>query len=82
MKTTKNTTPPLLNCLYAVVAKEKIAYLKFILEGYDGLSTLSTVDIKDGLISLKYFHGFKPELVSLLDSMQDAITRNKLDVKH
>jgi hypothetical protein len=47
---------------YFRVDRSHIAYLRFILEGYDGLATLSTVDAREGIVSFSI-----PE--SLVDDM-------------
>ncbi|MEN8134527.1 MAG: DUF4911 domain-containing protein [Thermodesulfobacteriota bacterium] len=62
--------PPVLASLYARLPLSKIALLKFILEGYDGLATLTTVNRDIGLISLHYFPSCRDELIGLLDSLK------------
>lgn len=44
----------------------KIAFLKFILEGYDGLALLSTVNNNEGLVRLAVPDSRYDELLSLL----------------
>lgn len=41
---------PYLECFQVQIAPERIAFLKFILEGYDNLATLSTIDRNTGLV--------------------------------
>lgn len=38
--------------LYIRVNPKRIAFLKFILEGYDGLALVTTLDRRDGLVRL------------------------------
>ena len=64
---------PVLATLFARIPTKKIAFLKFILEGYDGLAVLSTVDREVGLISLHYFAACRDDLVALLDSLQPEL---------
>lgn len=66
---------PVLAVLFAMIPTGKIAFLKFILEGYDGLALLSTVDRDIGLVSLRYFPACRGELVDLLDSLQSSLAR-------
>ncbi|MCI5133254.1 MAG: DUF4911 domain-containing protein [Candidatus Electrothrix sp. EH2] len=37
---------------YLRIRADRISLFRFLLEGYDGLATLSTVDAKDGLVRL------------------------------
>ncbi|MGV1098937.1 DUF4911 domain-containing protein [Thiovibrio sp. JS02] len=47
----------------------QIHFLKFILEAYDGLAILSTLDRTLGLMELKYPEQLKTDLDALLESM-------------
>ena len=60
---------PDLSELFVTVAPDKIAFLKFILEGYGGLASLSTVDNKSGLLVLRYFPTLSDDLLDLLRSL-------------
>ncbi len=62
--------PAVLATLYTRIPFNKIALLKFLLEGYDGLAILTTVNRDIGLISIRYFPSCRAELVELLDSLQ------------
>jgi len=55
------------------IAPQRIHFLKFILEGYDGLALLSTVDRKLGLVQLYYLPEMKEDLVSLLDTIKPQL---------
>jgi hypothetical protein len=61
--------------LYARIPARKIAFLKFVLEGYDGLAVLTTVNRGLGLVSLRYFPACREELVALLESLQPIVTK-------
>lgn len=37
---------------YFLIETSKISLLRFILEGYDGLAVLSTIDVRNGLVRL------------------------------
>ncbi len=62
--------PPVLAILYTRIPLRKIALLKFLLEGYDGLAILTTVNREIGLISIRYFPSCRDELVGMLESIQ------------
>ena len=65
---------PSLSVLYTRISPAGIAFLKFILEGYDGLAVLSTEDNKSGIVSIRYFPACRNELVNLLLSLQHHAT--------
>ena len=60
--------------IYAHIDPARIYFLRFILEGYDGLATLSTISPKAGMVVLKYPEHARPDLLELLDSMEDKLT--------
>ncbi|MCK4837425.1 MAG: DUF4911 domain-containing protein [Desulfobulbaceae bacterium] len=62
--------PPMLAVLYTRIPLCKVALLKFLLEGYDGLAILTTVNREIGLISIRYFPSCRDELVGMLESIQ------------
>ena len=60
--------------LFVSVARDKIAILKFILEGYDGLASLSTVDNRNGLLVLRCFPSCREELIDILAGLSFPIS--------
>ena len=48
----------------------RIGFVKFILEGYDGLAVLSTADRNSGEITLRYHPGRRETLFCLLNELQ------------
>jgi hypothetical protein len=56
--------------LPARVAPDRIAFVKFILEGYDGLAILTTTDRTSGEIALRYYPARQDELLSLLKELR------------
>jgi len=58
------------------VAHDRIHFLKFILEGYDGLAILSTVDSRQGLVEIRYPHEIESELKKLLYNIGPQIVNN------
>ena len=51
----------------------QVYFLKFILEGYDNLFMLSTVDKKQGVMLLQAAEGTADELDRILDSLRERI---------
>ena len=51
----------------------RVYFLKFILEGYDNLFVLSTIDRKEALVEIQYVAGLEDELGSILEEIGDFI---------
>jgi hypothetical protein len=51
----------------ATVRPDRIGYCKFIVEAYDNLAVLSTVDAGQGIIVLRFSPESRDEVCSLLD---------------
>lgn len=64
---------PRLNKLYAKISPKRIAFLKFIIEGYDNIAILSTVNRDQGLILLRYPKELKKDVISLLENLDKQI---------
>ncbi len=61
--------------LYLTIAPSRFHFLKFILEGYDGLTMLSSVDGKHGIVCLRYPVDSEGILFSLLSILSAKISR-------
>ncbi len=55
-----------LKALYLRIAADRFHYLKFILEGYDNLALLSSIDAAAGVVVLRYPEESEVELFALL----------------
>ncbi len=53
-------------CRYFKVAHRDMVYLKFILEAYEGMNVMSTVDNKSGIIRIAIMAGFEADMDDLL----------------
>jgi Domain of unknown function (DUF4911) len=58
------------------IIPERIHFLKFILEGYDGMALLSTEDAGQGLVEIRYPPEIEKELKQLLHTIKPQITKN------
>ncbi len=58
------------------IRPERIHFLKFILEGYDGLAVLSTVDAGQGLVEIRYPPEVAGDLDQLLNHIHSQIVKN------
>ena len=41
-----------MHTFYLTIRPDRISLFRFLLEGYDGLAVLSTIDVKQGLVRL------------------------------
>lgn len=64
---------PECSVLYIRINQQKIFYLKFILEGYDGLAVLTTEDNATGLVSLHFPETSREDLFILLDTIAEKL---------
>lgn len=52
------------------ISPKRICFLKFILEAYDGLALLSTLDAKTGLVQISYYHSQHDVICSIVESLE------------
>ena len=57
------------------ISPDRIHYMKFILEGYDNLATLSTVNARQGLVEIRYLPESKKDLTDLLTEITSDIVK-------
>jgi len=58
------------------IRPEQISLFRFLLEGYDGLAVLSTLDAKQGLVKLLVPKSRSTELWQLLAAISDDLSPN------
>lgn len=66
---------PRCSSLQLRISPDRIHFLKFILEGYDNLAIMSTVDVRQGLIEIRYPPEGKEDLTDLLTEITSAIVK-------
>ncbi len=59
--------------LYLRISPDKFHHLKFILEGYDNLVILSSYDMKQGIVLLRYPTSLEKDIFGLLSSISSEI---------
>ncbi len=57
------------------IAPDRIHFLKFILEGYDNLAVVSTLDAPAGIVEVRCPEVLEAELAELLSCLDSAIGR-------
>jgi hypothetical protein len=58
---------------YYRIDRRQIAFLKFIIEAYEGIAMLRTVDAKAGIVALHIPPGCEPDTEQLLESLKDQM---------
>lgn len=58
---------------YYQLASRDLVYMKFILEAYEGLSTMSTVDGKRGIVRVQYPLPFAGDMGALMEALSAEI---------
>ncbi len=66
---------------YYRVDKKKIGYIKFIIEAYDGIAVLTTVDSGKGIISLSIPPGCETDIKDLMENLSKRIMIKKYEEK-
>lgn len=61
--------------LFLGIAPARFNFLKSILEGYDGLAVLSSVDGKIGTVRLRYPSESEPLLFELLSALAPGLSK-------
>jgi hypothetical protein len=60
------------------INKKDIAYMQFILEGYEGMVTATTIDKKGAVVKLFVMPHFKDEMEILLNQLSKEIAFEKI----
>jgi len=62
---------------YFRIDRKEICFLKFILEAYDGIATLTTIDARQGIVLLRIAPGCEDEVETILqDLKKDTIIQD------
>jgi len=64
---------------YFKVAHRDMVYLKFILEAYEGMNVMSTVDNKAGIIRIAIMEGFESDMDSLLAELGRGVVMEEVE---
>ncbi len=58
---------------YLRIDRREICFLKFILEAYDGIATLTTIDAQQGIVLLRIAPGCEDEVETILQDLKKDI---------
>jgi hypothetical protein len=70
---------PAMVCRYFKVAHRDMVFLKFILEAYEGMNVMSTVDNKVGIIRIAIMPGFVADMDALLAELGQQVTMEPVE---
>jgi hypothetical protein len=62
------------------VDRRKIAFIRFIIEAYDGLAIVKTLDAESGLVEFQIAPGCERDVESILQDLQQDILMEKADL--
>lgn len=65
---------------YYRVDRRKIAFLRFIVEAYDGLAIVKTLDAESGLVEFQIAPGCERDVETILQDLQQDILMEKTDI--
>jgi hypothetical protein len=63
---------------YFRIRRKDIAYLKFILESYEGLGVLRTVDPRSGIVEVMVPPGMEKDMETVLEGLGDEIPMERI----
>jgi len=63
------------------VDRREICFLKFILEGYDGIATLTTMNARQGIVLLRIAPGCEGDVETVLQDLKKDIIIDE-SIKH
>jgi hypothetical protein len=66
-------------CRYFRVKRRDIVFLKFILEAYEGMNVMSTVDNGAGIIRILIMPGFEQEMEGVLDDLGSQVIMEEVE---
>lgn len=63
---------------YFRVERKRIGYLRFIVESYDGLAMVSTIDASEGIVSLATPECLAAEVDQLIQALKGEMTMSEI----
>ena len=64
---------------YFKIARKDISFLKFIIEAYEGMAVVRTLDSREGMIELMIAPDFEKEVEELLIDLRDEFEIKPID---
>ncbi len=67
---------------YYRVDRREISFLKFILEAYDGLAVLTTIDSKKGIVEINIAPGCEADVKMILQDLKQNVMIENIPSKN
>ena len=64
---------------YFRINRRDIAYMKFILESYEGLGVLRTIDARSGIVEVMVPPGLEKDMEMVLEGLGDEISIDRIE---
>ncbi len=64
---------------YFRIKREHIAPVQFIIEGYEGMSTVSTIDSQEAIIKISIMPDFKEVIENLLGELKNIYRLEEIE---
>ena len=64
---------------YFRVNRKDIAYMKFVLESYEGLGVFRTVDPRSGIVEVMVPPGLEKDMEMVLEGLRDEIPMERIE---
>ena len=64
---------------YFRIQRKNIAFIKFILEAYDGMAVMRTLDPREGVVELIIAPDFEREVNEILDNLRSEFEVQPID---
>jgi hypothetical protein len=61
------------------IKREHIAPVQFIIEGYEGMSTVSTIDSQEAIIKISIMPDFTKEIIHLLGELKNIYRLEEIE---
>ena len=63
------------------IEKPKIALFQFIIEGYEGMATVTTMDSQTAIVQVSIMPDFYDEIINLLESLKIECELEEIEYK-
>jgi hypothetical protein len=64
---------------YFKINRRDIAYMKFILESYEGLGVLRTIDPRSAIVEVMVPPGLEEDMEMVLEGLRDEISMERIE---
>jgi hypothetical protein len=66
---------------YFKINRKDIATVQFIIEGYEGMATVTTIDSHEAIIQISILHDFISEIVNVLEDIKEKYQLEEINIE-